>query len=152
MKSYSPLLTGALKAPRHKAFKPLIVHASPCADVRSRPFAGGEQQRRSRDSISPGWNLDGTASRTGSSVCFCSCKAELFPIPCPVAGLRPGNICRLENGKCFERRRMVPSRHPTADSFHRHCCSTDAPAREHAGIAGNQSGEGYFPSNYPFVI
>lgn len=142
----------ALKALWHKAFKLLIVHAPPCAAARSRPSADGGRQQRSWGNISPGWSLDGTAPRTGSNVCFYFCRVALFPIPCPAAGLRPGNICRLENGKCFERRRMVPSRHPTADSFHRHCCSTDAPAREHAGIAGNQSGEGYFPSNYPFVI
>ena len=136
----------ALKAPWHKAFKLLIVHAPPCADVRSRPFAGGEQQRRSRDSISPGWNLDGTASRTGSSVCFCSCKAELFPIPCPAAGLRPGNICRSATGKCFEHRCKVPSHRPTADSFHQHCCSIDVPDLECADTAGSPYAVSYFPN------
>ena len=142
----------ALKAPWHKAFKLLIVHALPCADVRTRPFAGGGRQRHSRGSIFPGWNLDGTAYRTGSNVCFCSCKAELFPIPCPAAGLRPGNICRSATGKCFEHRCKVPSHRPTAGSFHQRCYSIGVPALEHAGIGGRLNVVSYFAINYPLLI
>ena len=142
----------ALKAPFHELFKPLIVHARPYAAVRTRPSAGGERQLRSRDSIFPGWNLDGTALHTGSSVCFCSCRAALFPVPCPTAGLRLGNIYRSATGKYSERRHRVPSRCPAAGSFHQRCYSIGVPALEHAGIGGRLNVVSYFAINYPLLI
>ena len=142
----------ALKAPFHELFKPLIVHARPYAAVRTRPSAGGERQLRSRDSIFPGWNLDGTALHTGSSVCFCSCRAALFPVPCPTAGLRLGNIYRSATGKYSERRHRVPSRCPAAGSSLCRCCSTDRSALERAGTDDNRSGAFVFPINHPLLI
>ena len=142
----------APKAPFYGLFKPLIVHARPCAAVRSRPSAGGERQRRSRDSIFPGWNLVRTAPRTGSSVCFLPYEAALFPTRCPVAGQRPGNICRPATGKCSERRRRAPSRYPAIDSSHHHCCNIDAPTLEHAGTGDNRNGVSVFPINHPLPI
>ena len=133
-------------------FKPLIVHAPPCAAVRTLPSAGGERQRHSRGNISPGWSVARTAPRTDSSVCCPSYRAALFPVPCPAAGLRPGNICRPAIGKCSERRRMVPSRHPAAGSSRHRCCSTHAPAAGLREIADNSDVELNLTINHPFVI
>ena len=142
----------ALKALWHKAFKLLIVHAPPCAAVRSRPSADGGRQQRSWGNISPGWSLDGTAPRTGSNVCFYFCRVALFPIPCPAAGQRPGSICRPATGKCSEHRRRTPSHRPATDSFHQCCYSTGVPAPGRAEIGGNRSGVSAYPTNHPLLI
>ena len=141
-----------LKALYCKTFTLLIVHAPPCAAVRTRPSADGEQRWRSRGNISPGWNLDGTAPRTGSSVYFCSYRAELFPILCPTAGLRLESICRPATGKYSGRRRRTPSHRPTAGNFHHRCCSIDAPALERAEIGGNRNEVSCSASNHPLLI
>ena len=151
MKSYVPLLTDALKAPYCRAFRPLIVHAPPCAAVRCRLSADGEQRRRSQNSISLGWSVAGTAPRSGSSVYCPFCRAVLFPVPGPVAGPRLGNICRSATGKCSGRRRKAPSHRPAAGSSHLYYCSTDAPAAGQCGIAGRSNAVSYFPIRFPFV-
>ena len=142
----------ALKALYFKAFKPLIVHARPCAAVCSPPSAGGERRRHSWSSIFPDWNLNGTAPCNGSNVCFLFYKAELFPILCPAAGLRLGNICRLGNGKYSEHRHKFPSHCPAADSSVCHCCSTDGSTLECAGTDDNRSGVSVSPINHPLLI
>lgn len=134
-----------------RGFTPLIVHAAPCAAVRSRPSAGDERQRRSLGSISHGWTVARTAPHTGSSVYSLFYRATQFPVPCPAPGLRPGNICRLATGRCSERRRMVPSRHPEAGSSHHHCCSTHAPVAGLREIADNPDAELNLTINHPFV-
>ena len=141
-----------LKALYCKAFKLLIVHAWPCAAVRTQPSADGGRRWHSRGSISPDWNLDGTAPRTGSSVCFCFYKAALFPTLCPAAGPRPENICRSVTRKCSEHRRRVPSHRPAAGSSLYRCCSTDVPALEHAEIGGDRNEVSAFPINHPLLI
>ena len=135
-----------------RGFKPLIVHAAPCADVRSRPSAGDGQQRRSRGNISPGWTVARTTPRTGSNIFCPSCRAAPFPVVCQAAGLRPGNICRPVTGKYSERRRMAPSRHPEAGSSHHRCCSTHALAAGLREIADNPNAELNLTINHPFVI
>ena len=90
--------------------------------------------------------------RTGSSVCCPFCRAAPFPVPCPVEGLRPENICKSTIWKCSGHRRRVPTHRPATGSSHHHCCSIDAPAHERAETGGNRNGVSVFPINHPFPI